>query len=120
MLTKKEKEMVIAGLDPAGVFVKAKNSSGSKGVAMPGEIEKQQALLSGTMGQVIIQDAVPAGFHNLPFKDLRTSQVGRDDFSIRFAAFVTGGRLMDMGLTASPSLIAHGSPNSIQMGAEQP
>lgn len=99
-------------------FVKSVNESGAKGVASPGDKERQMALLRGKAKKVIIQQAIVPQMTEFSFCDVGTGIIRKDTFSIRYGLFVSNqGKILDLALTASPGLIAHGGPTSILMGA---
>ncbi|MFQ5493285.1 MAG: hypothetical protein ACE5DX_03960 [Candidatus Dojkabacteria bacterium] len=97
------------------MYVKVVNSSGAKGIGTPGEIETQLELIKRG-GRVICQEAVHPEQKELPGIDLLTGDITTDDHTVRYSLFVVDGRLADLGITASPSIIAHGGVQSIQTG----
>lgn len=99
-------------------FIKLKDESGARGIAKPGEKDKQIKLIKESGRQIIIQRVIPPDYQTIPFIDVLTGEQGIDDFTIRYGLFVSSkGKLLDLALTASPSPVAHGGVNSILMGA---
>src|SRR3989344_803618 len=95
-------------------FVKEVNSSGSHGLAVPGDKEAQLKLIQTKPSGVIVQEKIEPAFHHLSYTDVLTGQFGEDDFNIRYILFTdTSGNILDLALTASPGLVAHGGKESI-------
>lgn len=99
-------------LNSGGFYVKQGKSSGSHGVAAPGDLRMQMSLMDRK--SIIIQEAIVPEFHHLRYVDVKTGEKGEDDFSIRYVLFVDSkGEIIDLALTGSPGIIAHGSKESV-------
>lgn len=109
------------GHSPDKYFIKVKDASGAKGIIPPGNPEKQvQAVLGPNYKRVIIQQTVTVEQRNISFKSILDGSRGRDNFATRYALFVSSnGKILDLGLTSSVGIIAHGGVQSIQMGYRQ-
>jgi hypothetical protein len=94
-------------------FVKASRSSGSHGLAGPGN-QKEQIDMIRPKGNVVIQEKVNPAYQHFNYEDVKTGQKGEGDFAIRYVLFAdNSGNILDLALTASPSIIAHGGKKSI-------
>lgn len=95
-----------------GFYVKQGKSSGSHGIAIPGDLQGQMNLVGRK--SVIIQEAIVPAFHHLRYVDVKTGERGKDDFSVRYVLFVdNNGQIIDLALTGSPGILAHGSKESV-------
>ncbi len=104
--------------NPEDYFVKTVNESGARGIAKPGDIRKQLALILGKARMVVVQKAVSSHAIKLPFCDIQSGEEGEDDFTIRYSLFVSSkGDILDLALTGSPGVVAHGGQKSVLMGA---
>lgn len=104
--------------NPEDYFVKTVNESGARGIAKPGDSRKQLELILGKAKMVVVQKAVSSHTIKLPFCDIRSGEEGEDNFTIRYSLFVSSqGDILDLALTGSPGVVAHGGQKSILMGA---
>lgn len=107
----KAKDAIIAESD--SYFVKVSRSSGAHGVVIPGDKERQTAMIK-PKNNVIIQEKIEPAFHRFNNEDVKTGARGEGEFCMRYVLFVDNlGRIMDLALTASPGIIAHGGSKSI-------
>lgn len=114
----KQELLQIIEAHPEQFFVKVKNQSGARGVAQAGDQAAQLDLIHRFAKDVVIQEAIPPCWVELPYIDIMTGYTGKDLHTFRYGLFVSQGVIMDLALTASPSLIAHGGKTSIQTGAK--
>jgi len=102
-------------------FVKVKDTSGARGIIPPGNPKEQaQAILGSNYKKVIIQQAIKAEQRIIGYKDVLDGDTGRKYFATRYALFVSGGgSILDLGISSSVGIIAHGGVHSIHMGYKQ-
>lgn len=97
-------------------FVKDVKGSGARGIGRPGDLEAQMRLINEKPKSVILQENISPEFHKLNFTDLYSGDSGNDDFTIRYGLFVDSeGQIVDLALTASPGVVAHGGRDSIML-----
>ncbi len=107
--------------NPEKYFVKVKDTSGARGIIPPGNPKEQaQAILGSNYKKVIIQQAIKAEQRIIGYKDVLDGDTGRKYFATRYALFVSGGgSILDLGISSSVGIIAHGGVHSIHMGYKQ-
>lgn len=113
----KQKLLQIIEAHPEQFFVKVKNQSGARGVAQAGDQAAQLDLIRRFAKDIVIQEAIPPCWVELPYIDIMTGYTSKDQHTLRYGLFVSNGVITDLALTASPSPVAHGGKISIQMGA---
>ena len=122
-IANRDRKLQVAELirsNPFAFFVKVKDESGARGIAEPGNLKRQLELVLGQDSKrVIVQRAIQPEIIKLAFCDLLSGEIGEGEFTVRYSLFVSGnGEILDMSLTASPGIVAHGGTESIQLGTK--
>lgn len=100
--------------EPDQFFVKAVNGSGGRNMAFPGDRQRQIDLILAEPESIIIQRRIQATPHMRRYRETTGDSSGQDEFSSRYSLFAgNNGELLDLAITSSPGIIAHGGSESV-------